>query len=408
MESWQRNLLLLWIGCLVTSASYSMVIPFLPLFLLQIGVHHHTELWSGMLYSAAFFAGALSAPFWGTLADRYGRKPMIVRAGISLAVLYVLMSFVQNPYELLVLRVLMGLLSGYIPGAIALVGTSTPEHKVGYSLAMISTASSTGGILGPLLGGAIARIFNNRIAFASAGIMVLLSTLLVIFWVHETSFTPAKDKQSTFQSVGLAMRNRPLVLVMLLTVLTSFSIMTIEPVLPLYIVQIGGSVKNASLLAGIVFSLTGIASVVFAPRWGRWSEKTGFLKILWIGLLGGALGNLAQIPFHNIWGFSVVRFIYGAFFCAVYPALNGLVVKSTAVDFRGRAFSLNQTANQVGTMLGPLVGGALAGAYSVHSVFWVTGLLLLLTTLIGYILRHQFTVKNLPSTQSLENMPLSE
>jgi MFS family permease len=105
--------------------------------------------------------------------------------------------------------------------------------------------------------------------------------------------------------------------------------------------------------------------------------------VLTAGLLFGGLGTLAQLLFHEIWGFSVIRFVYGAFFCAVFPALNGLVVRSTEEDFRGRAFGLNQTANQIGGMLGPLAGGALSGVFSVHSIFWVTGVLLLLTMGLG-------------------------
>jgi DHA1 family multidrug resistance protein-like MFS transporter len=105
---------------------------------------------------------------------------------------------------------------------------------------------------------------------------------------------------------------------------------------------------------------------------------------LLVGLLVGGLGNLAQIPVNGIWGFSIVRFIYGAFFCAVFPALNGLVVRSTPTEFRGRAFGLSQTANQLGGMLGPLVGGAISGVFSIHSVFWITGLLLLSTLLLAY------------------------
>lgn len=385
VESWQRNLWILWIGCFVTAASFSMVIPFLPLFLLQLGVTKDTEVWAGLLYSCSFLAGALVSPYWGSLADKYGRKPMIIRSGFSLCVIYILTSFVSNPYELLALRTLQGLLAGYIPGAIALVGTNTPEHRVGYALAAISTATATGGILGPLLGGVIARVLNNRIAFGSAGVLVFFSTLLVVFWVKEDHFVPAKQRSSVLGAVRSAIQNRSLFITLLLTTLVSFSIMTIEPVLPLYIVQLGGSIKNASFLAGVIFSLSGIASVIFAPRWGIWADRVGFRKILLIGLLGGGIGSLAQIPFHNIWAFSIVRFIYGSFFCAVFPALNGLVVRATKSDFRGRAFGLNQTANQIGNMLGPLVGGVLGATYSVHSVFWVTGLLLLATTSLAYL-----------------------
>ncbi|MCL6548727.1 MAG: MFS transporter [Alicyclobacillus sp.] len=380
MESWRRNLWLLWIGSLIVSASYTMVVPFLPLFLLTLGVHRHVEVWSAVLFSSAFVAGALISPYWGSLADRYGRKPMIIRSGFTLFLVYFLTAFVHNPYELLALRLAQGLLSGFIPSAIALVGTSTPEDKVGYALATISTAGATGGIVGPLLGGAISHWFTNRVAFGSAGVFVLFATLMVLFFVKEENFVPKEHRSSVWSDLGVAVHNRTLLSVLCLTVLTSFSVMTIEPVLPLYIAQLGGgSVQNASLLAGIVFSLSGVASIVFAPRWGKLSDKAGFTVVLLIGLAGGGLGNLAQIPFHGVWGFSVVRFVYGAFFCAVYPALNGLVVRSTEPDFRGRAFGLNQTANQAGTVLGPLAGGAVAGWIGVHGVFALTGLLLLLT-----------------------------
>ncbi|GAA4856174.1 multidrug efflux MFS transporter [Paenibacillus vulneris] len=394
MVTWKRNLWLLWVGCFITSASFSMVVPFLPLFLLHIGVSQHIELWSGLLFSSAFFAGAISAPYWGALGDKYGRKPMIIRAGFVLFVIYILTSLVTSPYQLLILRLLQGLLSGFIPGSIALVGTNTPEKHVGYALSLMSTSTATGSIMGPLLGGIISKIFDSRVAFASAGVFVLLSTLLVLFWVTEEKFVPSKDRTSILSSMKLAASNRPFVTVLLLTLLTQFSVMTIEPVLPLYIVQIGGSAKDASLLAGIVFSLVGIASILFAPRWGKLADKIGFHKILIIGLVVGGLGNLAQLLFHGVWGFSIVRFIYGAFFCAVFPALNGLVVRSTPADFRGRAFGLNQTANQLGGMLGPLVGGAISGVFSIHSVFWVTGILLLCSGALAYM-----SVNHKPSAQ---------
>ncbi|WP_040289683.1 MFS transporter [Alicyclobacillus hesperidum] len=376
METWQRNLVVLWIGTLLTSASYSMVVPFLPLFLLKIGVHSHTELWSGALYSAAFLAGAIAAPYWGSVGDRFGQKPMIIRAGIALFITYGLTAFVQNPYELLGLRILQGLLSGYIPGSIALIGSNTPEDKVGYALSMISAASSGGGIVGPLLGGTIARLAGNRVAFGSAAILVLISALLAIFWVKEAQIRRATTRPSVVRAIGDALHNRQLVTALLLNMVVSFSIMTIEPVLTLYVTQLDPSTQNASFIAGLVFSLAGIASVLFAPIWGKWADKVGFPKVMIVGLVGGAVWTLMQIPFHSVIAFAAIRFIYGMFFCAVYPAINGLIVRSTSQSFRGRAFGLNQTANQIGNTLGPLVGGAIADVTSIHGVFWVTGALL--------------------------------
>lgn len=377
MEVWKRNLLVLWFGVFFTSASFSMVIPFLPIFLPQIGVDHHIEMWSGLLFSAAFFAGAISSPFWGRIADKYGRKPTIIRAGSFLFIIYTLTAFVTNPYQLLALRIAQGLLTGFIPGAIALIGTNTPGKKVGYALSMISTASASGGIAGPLLGGVMAELAGNRMAFASAGIIVLISTILIIFFVKEENFKPSKEPGSVKKDLKTAWGNRPFMLVLILTVVTASSIMTIEPILPLYIVELGGSSDKAALIAGIVFALPGIASAIFAPFWGKWADKVGFHRVLVIGLLGGGFGTLAQLVFSQIVGFSLTRFVFGIFFCAVFPALNGLVVKFTQEDFRGRAFSLNQTATQIGGMLGPMAGGLIGGMFPAHTVFAVTGILLL-------------------------------
>lgn len=383
MVMWKRNLWVLWIGVFFTAASFSMVIPFLPIFLLQMGVRQHTEMWSGLLFSAAFFAGAISSPFWGRVADKFGRKPMIIRAGFALFTIYTLTAFVTNPYQLLGLRILMGLLSGFVPGAIALIGTNTPSDKVGYALSLISAATASGQIVGPLLGGGIAQLVGNRLAFATAGIIVLISTLLIIFWVTEENFTPNKERGSIKNDFKTAWSNRPFMMVLILTVVASCSIMTIEPILPLYIVKLGGSSDKATLLAGVVFSLPGIASAIFAPYWGKWADKVGFNRVLVIGLLGGGLGMLVQTLFVHIWGFSIIRFVFGIFFCAVFPALNGLVVKSTPDNFRGRAFGLNQTANQLGGMIGPMIGGYIGG-FSVQDVFVTTGLLLLVALAVAF------------------------
>ncbi|MEH7388316.1 MFS transporter [Bacillus sp. JJ1521] len=402
MPNWQRNLWVLWIGVFFTASGFSMVIPFLPIFLLEIGVHENTELWSGLIYGSAFFAGAFATPFWGRVADKYGRKPMIVRAGFALFLVYTLMAFVTNAYQILGLRLMQGLLSGFIPGSIALVGTNTPTKKVGYALSMISSAAATGMILGPLLGGGLAELWGNRWAFASAGIIVLFATILIIFFVKEENFKANKEKGSVIKDFRVAISNRPFLLVLILTLMVSCSTMIIDPILPLYIADIASNASYATLLTGFVIALPGLASALFAPVWGKWADKVGFQRILFIGLLGAAIGTLAQIVFTQIWGFSFIRFVYGIFFCAVFPALNGLVVKSTPEDFRGRAFSLNQTANQIGGMIGPLLGGLLGGLFPTQILFTVTGILLLVATTTAYlngsqrkrIVKHEVFAKN--------------
>lgn len=381
---WKRNLWILAGGSLAASASYSMVIPFLPLYLTELGVRSNLGLWSGVVFSSSFLAGALVAPIWGAMSDRYGRRVMIIRSGVALTVIYILTAFVTNPFQLLGLRVLMGLLSGYVPSAIALVGSATPAAYVGTAMAIMSTATSVGGILGPLAGGIAARIFGYPNTFVAAGVAVFLATVLVFGWVREVGFKPAERRMNVLADLRHAGTNRAFVLVLATNMLTAFSIMTIEPLLPLYVEHLGISAQDASLATGFVFSILGVASILFAPMWGRLGDRTGFLRILMIGLLGGGLGNIAQVFFHSIWSFAVIRFAYGAFFCAVFPALNSMTVKVTEPEYRGRAFGISQSANQIGTLLGPLVGGALGDLVGIHQVFIVTGTLLLLT--MAYVL----------------------
>ncbi|MFH5183987.1 MFS transporter [Paenibacillus sp. TAB 01] len=264
-------------------------------------------------------ASALTSPYLGSLADRYGRKKMIIRAGLVLFIVFTLTSIVTNPYQLLALRIFHGLLAGYIPAIIALIGTNTPEEKAGYALTTISTAMASGRIMGPLLGGVISKLVDSRAAFASAGFLILFSTLLVLFLVTEKKVGLSKERVSVFGAFKIVASNRALTMVLLLTVLTSVAVMTIEPVITLYVIELGGSADNSSFLAGFIFSLAGIAGILFATRWGKLADKVGFRSVLLIALIGGALGTFAQIAFHNIWGFSITRFIYGAFYCAVGP-----------------------------------------------------------------------------------------
>jgi len=212
-----------------------------------------------------------------------------------------------------------------------------------------------------------------------------LATILIIFFVKEENFKANKEKGSVIKDFRIAINNRPFLLVLILTLMVSCSTMIIDPILPLYIADIASHTNYTTLLTGFVISLPGLASALFAPVWGKWADKVGFHRVLFIGLLGAGIGTLAQIVFTQIWGFSFIRFVYGVFFCAVFPALNGLVVKSTPEDFRGRAFSLNQTANQIGGMIGPLLGGLLGGLFPTQILFTVTGILLLIAMATAYL-----------------------
>ncbi|WP_341280663.1 MFS transporter [Paenibacillus sp. FSL H8-0537] len=380
--SWKRNLYVLWIGVFFTSTAFTTSIPFIPLFLsTELGIDQHLEAWSGISFGITFLASALIAPYWGSLADKYGRRPMLIRSGFSLAVLYMLTYFIYDPYLFVVLRIFQGLLAGFVPAAIALVATNTPEQKTGYALGIMATAGATGGIIGPVIGGVVSHYIGNREAFLFSGCIVLIAALIAVFFVREKNFNRSGARSSIKEDLKLALSNRSFTTLLILAALATFSVMILEPLLTVYVMQLGVSGSEAALQSGIVFSAVGIATLIAAPQWGKIGSRIGFSKVLFIGLLGGGIGNCLQFFVNDYVEFGALRFVYGLFFASVYPAINALIVKVTDSSFRGRAFSLNQSGTMFATMLAPVIGGVLGGIIPIRWVFIINGLMLIAAAL---------------------------
>ncbi|WP_409343292.1 MFS transporter [Paenibacillus sp. MBLB4367] len=381
--SWKRNLFVLWTGVFFCSTAYSISIPFIPIFLhTELGVSSHLEMWSGFAFGITFLSSALISPYWGSLADKYGRKPMLIRSGFSLAVLYGLTYFIHDPYLFLLLRVFQGLLAGYVPAAIALIATNTPEEKSGYALGIMATAGATGGIIGPVVGGVVSHLFGNREAFLFSGGVVLVAALIATLFAHEHNFNRSAVRSSVRDDLRQALANRTFITLLGLVALGTFSVMILEPLLTVYVLKLGVTQGEASLKSGIIFSATGIATLLAAPQWGKIGSRIGFSKVLFIGMLGGGIGNLLQFFVGHYVEFGLLRFVYGLFFAGVYPALNAMIVRVTDSGFRGRAFSLNQSATQLATMLGPMIGGVLGGWIPIKWVFIINGLMLIAAALL--------------------------
>lgn len=382
MASWQRQMWILWAGVLLCSSSYTMVIPLLPLFLPELGVSDSSLYWwAGIVQSSAFLVGAVMAPLWGALADKYGKRKMIIRAGLSLAVVYAMISLVQNPWELVGIRLLHGLVGGFVPASMAIVASIAPEQRMGWSLGMMQAATMTGGIMGPLIGGLLSHTFGQRLSFVVAGSCILLATLAVVFFVHEGKAPPKEEASQTKKKTARndywsVLHNRQLLNLLLLLLLFQLSYNMVQPLLTLHIADLEGSVKDVAATAGFVLSLIGIAGILASPQWGKLGEKSGYMRVLIVCLIASGCVISLQYFVHSLWLFTVVQFVFGLFLAGIVPVVNTLVVQSTDPTFRGRSFGLTTSANQTGSLLGPLIGGGLGKFVGIEWLFVMTGTLL--------------------------------
>ncbi len=294
---WKRNLYILWLGLFFNHLAYTLSVPFFPIFLENdLGIQRGLEAWSGVSISISFLISGLCAPYWGSLADKYGKKLMLIRSGIGLGAAHLANYFVYDPYMFILVRIFQGLMAGFSPASIALVGTNTPEKHVGYALGVISTATAAGGILGPLAGGMLIHWVGLRECFIASGLITLGSAFIILLGVKEVHVRPTGPRSSVLQDLKQAAGNPRLMRIYGLILLVSTSVTILEPLLTIYVVQIGSSASSAALTSGIVFSAVGVATVIMGPQWGRIGGRIGYDKTLFIGLLGGGIGNLLSSP----------------------------------------------------------------------------------------------------------------
>ncbi|HEY3425577.1 MAG TPA: MFS transporter, partial [Negativicutes bacterium] len=312
--NWRRSLWALLFAVMLSSSSYTMVVPFLPLYLMDLGVHpEDVAIWSGFIFSSTFLVAAVMAPYWGRSADKGGKRRMVIRAGFSLAIVYFLGALVRNPVELLVVRILQGFANGFLPASMAIVASTSPKECMGFSLGLMQTGVLIGGILGPLLGGTLSHFFGMRASFVIAAVVIALGTMGVKLLVTEPATISSPTVSSIMDDFKMAFVNRKLLEMLLILFFVQAVSMVLQPLITLYIMELQGRTEGIALTAGIVFSLAGIAGAIAAPMWGRVGQRRGFRKIMIIAFVGAGVFNFGQFFASDIYRFSLLQFFYGFF-----------------------------------------------------------------------------------------------
>jgi MFS transporter, DHA1 family, multidrug resistance protein len=382
-ESWRRDLYILWVCTFVTQLGFSLIMPFLSLYLEELGVQGSSvELWSGVVFSANFLMMALFAPLWGSLSDRFGHKPMMLRSSFGMALVVCFMGLVTNPWQLLGLRLLQGIVAGFIPAVTAYMASHVPKERSGWALGMLGTGTVAGTVLGPLVGGVLANVMGYRPIFYLTSVSCLLSGIVVWLTLHETAKPKERTKSAGMWSEIKSIRQYPIALAMAVVLfMNMFSMMTAEPVIARYLQHLKAPLEWVSFLSGVVFSMTGVANIIVAPIFGRISDRLGSQRVLAFCLGGAAVLYMVQGLATATWHMIALRFVLGLFTGGLQPAVNGLLARAVPREVQGRIFGITSAAVSVGQTVGPLVGGVVAAGFGLRAVFPVTGVLLLINLL---------------------------
>ena len=389
--NWKRNLAVVWLGCFLTGAAFSLVMPFLPLYVEALGVTGHSSLnrWSGLVFSITFLFSAIASPLWGGLADRKGRKIMLLRSALGMSIVMLLMGLAQNIWQFLILRALLGLLGGFIPNANALIATQIPRHKSGWALGTLSTGAVSGALLGPLAGGFLADNYGLRPVFFMTAAVLFVCFVMTLFFIRE-QFTPVSKKEMLHvKEVFGSLKNRELVLSLFVTTLIiQVATGSIAPILTLYVRDLAGNISNIAFISGMIASVPGVAALICAPRLGKLGDRIGPEKILIVALVVSVLLLIPMSFVQNPLQLGILRFLLGAADGALLPAVQTLLVYNSSNQIAGRIFSYNQSFRDIGNVTGPLIGAAVSANYGFRAVFCVTAAVVLFNAIYtGFSLR---------------------
>jgi DHA1 family multidrug resistance protein-like MFS transporter len=385
MELWRKNLYILWGTQFLAMVGMNLVVPFLPFFIRQLGVTDQTELtrWSGLVFAGPFLLSFVATPFWGTLGDRYGRKLMVVRAIFGLALSQVFMGFSQNVVQLFVFRIIQGAISGFIASSLALVSTNTPKQNIGYALGFLQSSSAAGMVLGPFIGGVLADLIGYRTIFFITAALCTVGGFVVMANVREISRANVDGRRYTvLENYKLMYSNRQLRLVGITLVVGQISILMIEPIFALFIESFKTDTKYLSTLAGGIFSISGLFIVISAPWWGRRNDRKGYKKNLCIALAVIAVAYSGHIFVRNLVQLGILRAFLGFALGGVLPALYSLTSLHTPEDRRGGMIAVASSFTILGNMLGPVIGGFVAGNFGITTSFIVNSCMLLTMSII--------------------------
>ncbi|MEK4426734.1 MFS transporter [Solibacillus sp. FSL K6-1523] len=390
MQNMKSNFAIILIANFIVAASATMIMPFLSLYIGTLGhfSEDYVQTWAGLIFAATFISALLMSPIWGRIADKYGYKPIMIINCFGIAISIFLMGYVQNVEQFFILRLGMGVVTGFIPTSMAFISKHTPKKMAGKTLGTLQMGSVGGTLFGPVIGGMMADAVGFQYTFTITATAITVAAIIIIFGIHEPAIIQ-KKKSSIYSRKNVLraiFQHRLILNIMLVTTLIQIGNFSIQPLLSLYVSQLTTS-QEVALLAGITFSAAGLGNIAFARFWGKLSDHHGYEKVLSFLLIVSVLFIIPQAFVTELWQLIILRFLFGIVSGGLIPITTALIRREAPIEVQGEMMGYNQSFRFLGNILGPVLGGIVASAGGIHSVFYTTGMLFALAFIVMYLLR---------------------
>jgi len=389
---WFVTLIIVSLAQALGAGGISLVYPFLPLYIQTLRDAHFIspELLAGLVIGAPPLVASLAMPFWGRLADQYGRKKMVMRALFGASIVLLLMGFAETALALIALRALQGLTSGIVASSMALVAGEAPRERIGFALGTLQVGLFGGAAIGPLVGGILAERFGFQLPFLFTSAMLVLAGLLVTLAVRET-YAPASDKVLDLNPSKMMrawrgiLRTRGVKTVYSLRFLNGFAQRSVMPIAPLFVAALipSAMAAGASSYAGLVLTVSSIAITAGSFVFGWLGDKWGYRNVL---ILTACLAMMFYIPqalVNNVYQLLVLQALAGIAAGGVLSAPAAMLAKYTDLGDEGSVYGLDASVSSFANGMAPMTASVIAAMFGLRAVFAAVALYYCFILLIG-------------------------
>ena len=384
---WKRNVAMMSLSQVLVMAGFTAAMPFIPLYLKEhLGIIDEGErgLYMSMFSFAGFFAYGVFNPIWGSLSDRFGVKPMLLRGTFLTAVFFPMMAYVTKVWMLVVLRFITAACAGTTAASQTLLVKNTPEDKQGFALGMLTAAFWTGTMMGNVVGGLIVTYFGYEKTFWFCGILYFLAGIFVLF--AKDDYIPERVVHASPQAKRFHRYRHSLLpaftigvwLLMLLTILFGFARSFETPYIAMLVEQIIGS-KTAAFWTGIISAFVSVGSMLSGIIVGYLSDRIKPLPLLIPIMLVSCVTLFLQASATNLWVFGISRTLMFFVLGGSSAVFMKLMSNTTPKRKRGAVFGYRSTAHNIGSMIASFIAGwVVFMCKDVRSVFYMAAVLILL------------------------------